>query len=152
VLFLDEPTTGIDPVSRKELWAMLRKLKSEGITIVVSTPYMDEAMLCDRIALMQKGKIMTIDTPQGIIDKFPQKVFAVKSANMSRLLDDLRGFVSVKSCHTFGEFHHITIDNEQLTIDNLKNALTEIGHTNVIINEITPTIEDCFMNLTDNQK
>jgi ABC-type multidrug transport system ATPase subunit len=152
VLFLDEPTTGIDPVSRKELWAMLRKLKSEGITIVVSTPYMDEAMLCDRIALMQKGKIMTIDTPQGIIDKFPQKVFAVKTDNMSRLLDDLRGIESIESCHTFGEFHHITIDNEQLTIDNLKNALIEIGHTNVIINEIMPTIEDCFMNLTDSKK
>ena len=152
VLFLDEPTTGIDPVSRKELWAMLRKLKGEGITIIVSTPYMDEAMLCDRIALMQKGKIMTIDTPQGIIDTFPQKVFAAKAANMSRLLDDLRGFASVKSCHTFGEFHHITIDNEQLIIENLINELIEIGHINVIINEVAPTIEDCFMNLTDNQK
>ena len=74
VLFLDEPTTGIDPVSRKELWAMLQKLKSEGITIVVSTPYMDEAMMCDRIAMIQKGSIMTIDTPQGIIDKMPQKI------------------------------------------------------------------------------
>jgi ABC-type multidrug transport system ATPase subunit len=109
---------------------------------------MDEAMLCDRIALIQKGKIMTIDTPQGIIDKFPQKVFAVKSDNMSRLLDDLRGFTSVKSCHTFGEFHHITIDNEQLTIDNLRKALIESGHKNVEINEIAPTIEDCFMELT----
>ena len=88
VLFLDEPTTGIDPVSRKELWAMLQKLKSEGITIVVSTPYMDEAMMCDRIAMIQKGSIMTIDTPQGIIDKIPQKIFAVKADNMSCLLTD----------------------------------------------------------------
>ncbi|MDR1698897.1 MAG: ABC transporter ATP-binding protein, partial [Prevotellaceae bacterium] len=96
VLFLDEPTTGIDPVSRKELWTMLQKLKSEGITIIVSTPYMDEATLCDRIALMQEGKIITIDTPQGIIDKFPEKVFAVKADNMSRLLDDLRKFANVK--------------------------------------------------------
>jgi len=181
VLFLDEPTTGIDPVSRKELWAMLRKLKNEGITIVVSTPYMDEAMLCDRIALMQKGEIMTIDTPQGIIDKFPQKVFAAKADNMSRLLDDLRGYTpkspegdlgahfgrfgGVKSCHTFGEYHHFTINNEQLTINNgqpdcsgarqnqliisnLRNALIEIGHTNVIINEVAPTIEDCFMDIS----
>ena len=153
VLFLDEPTTGIDPVSRKELWAMLRKLKGEGITIVVSTPYMDEAMLCDRIALMQKGKIMTIDTPQGIIDTFPQKVFAVKSDNMSKLLNDLRGYANVKSCYTFGEYHHLTFlyDDEKLC-EELKICLQKIGHTNMIINEIVPTIEDCFMNLTDNQK
>jgi ABC-type multidrug transport system ATPase subunit len=149
VLFLDEPTTGIDPVSRKELWAMLRKLKSEGITIVVSTPYMDEAMLCDRIALMQRGQIITKDTPQGIIDKFPQKVFAVKSDNMSRLLDDLRGFAYVKSCYTFGEFHHLIFkyDNKNLYKE-MKNALLQSGHKNLEINEISPTIEDCFIELT----
>jgi ABC-type multidrug transport system ATPase subunit len=153
VLFLDEPTTGIDPVSRKELWAMLQKLKSEGITIVVSTPYMDEAMLCDRIALMQKGKIMTINTPQGIIDKFPQKVFAVKSGNMSQLLDDLRGFSSVKSCHTFGEFHHLTFDYDDENLCNeIRNTLQQSGHKNLEIKEIMPTIEDCFMNFTNNQK
>ena len=157
ILFLDEPTTGIDPVSRKELWAMLRKLKSEGITIVVSTPYMDEAMLCDRIALIQQGSIMSIDTPQGIIDKFPQKIFAVKSDNMSRLLDDLRGYANVKSCHTFGEYHHLTIDNEQLTIDNeqliinnLMEMLVKNGHNNLEIKKNVPTIEDCFMELTMN--
>jgi ABC-type multidrug transport system ATPase subunit len=148
VLFLDEPTTGIDPMSRKELWAMLRGLKSQGITIVVSTPYMDEAMLCDRIALIQKGKIMSIDTPQGIIGRFPQKVFAVKADNMSRLLSSLREYAGVRSCHTFGEFHHITIDNEQLTIDSLRDALVEAGHKNLEIKEIVPTIEDCFMELT----
>jgi ABC-type multidrug transport system ATPase subunit len=168
VLFLDEPTTGIDPVSRKELWAMLRGLKSQGITIVVSTPYMDEAMLCDRIALMQKGKIMTINTPHGIIEKFPQKVFAAKADKMSRLLDDLREFECVESCHTFGEFHHFTIENGKLrtyldvkinkcvafqreAMENLKNALIEIGHTNVIIKEIEPTIEDCFMELSNSK-
>jgi ABC-type multidrug transport system ATPase subunit len=148
VLFLDEPTTGIDPVSRKELWAMLRKLKSEGITMVVSTPYMDEAMLCDRIALMQKGTMMTIDTPQGIIDRFPQKVFAAKAGNMSRLLDDLRRLAGVKSCHTFGEYHHLTMDNGQLTMDNLRDSLMEAGHANVEIKEVAPTIEDCFMGLS----
>ncbi len=150
VLFLDEPTTGIDPVSRKELWAMLQKLKTEGITIVVSTPYMDEAMLCDRIAMIQKGSIMTIDTPQGIIDKMPQKIFAVKANNMSRLLDDLRKFESTKTCHTFGEFHHITFkyDNDKLC-DEMTLYLGQIGYNNVEIKEISPTIEDCFMNLTN---
>lgn len=152
VLFLDEPTTGIDPVSRKELWTMLQKLKSEGITIVVSTPYMDEAMMCDRIAMIQKGSIMTIDTPQGIIDKMPQKIFAVKADNMNCLLADLRKFESTETCHTFGEFHHITFryDNEKLC-DELKFYLQKMGYNGVEIKEIEPTIEDCFMNLTDSR-
>lgn len=152
VLFLDEPTTGIDPVSRKELWAMLQKLKSEGITIVVSTPYMDEAMMCDRIAMIQKGSIMTIDTPQGIIDKMPQKIFAVKAHNMSCLLADLRKFENTETCHTFGEIHHITFryDNEKLC-DEMKFYLQKLGYNGVEIKEIEPTIEDCFMNLTDSR-
>lgn len=152
VLLLDEPTTGIDPVSRKELWAMLQKLKSEGITIVVSTPYMDEAMMCDRIAMIQKGSIMTIDTPQGIIDKMPQKIFAVKADNMSCLLADLRKFESTETCHTFGEFHHITFryDNEKLC-DEMKFYLQKLGYNGVEIKEIEPTIEDCFMNLTNSR-
>ena len=152
VLFLDEPTTGIDPVSRKELWTMLQKLKSEGITIVVSTPYMDEAMMCDRIAMIQKGSIMTIDTPQGIIDKMPQKIFAVKADNMSCLLADLRKFESTETCHTFGEFHHITFryDNEMLC-DEMMFYLQKLGYNGVEIKEIEPTIEDCFMNLTDSR-
>lgn len=152
VLLLDEPTTGIDPVSRKELWAMLQKLKSEGITIVVSTPYMDEAMMCDRIAMIQKGSIMTIDTPQGIIDKMPQKIFAVKAHNMSCLLADLQKFENTETCHTFGEFHHITFryDNEKLC-DEMKFYLQELGYNGVEIKEIEPTIEDCFMNLTDSR-
>jgi ABC-type multidrug transport system ATPase subunit len=153
VLFLDEPTTGIDPVSRKELWAMLRGLKSEGITIVVSTPYMDEAMLCDRIALMQKGKIMSIDTPEGIIDRFPQKVFAAKANNMIGLLNDLRGYANVKSCHTFGEFHHLTFFNDDENLcEEMRTYLQKSGYINLEIKEIPPTIEDCFMNLTDSQK
>ena len=152
VLFLDEPTTGIDPVSRKELWTMLQKLKSEGITIVVSTPYMDEAMMCDRIAMIQKGSIMTIDTPQGIIDKMPQKIFAVKADNMSCLLADLRKFESTETCHTFGEFHHITFryDNEMLC-DEMMFYLQKLGYNGVEIKEIEPTIEDCFMNLTNSR-
>lgn len=152
VLLLDEPTTGIDPVSRKELWAMLQKLKSEGITIVVSTPYMDEAMMCDRIAMIQKGSIMTIDTPQGIIDKMPQKIFAVKADNMSCLLADLRKFENTETCHTFGEFHHITFryDNEKLC-DEMKFYLQKLGYNGVEIKEIEPTIEDCFMNLTNSR-
>jgi ABC-type multidrug transport system ATPase subunit len=143
VLFLDEPTTGIDPVSRKELWAMLRKLKNEGITILVSTPYMDEAMLCDRIALMQKGRIMTIDTPQGIIDKYPQKVYAIKADNMSKMLAELRHNSAVKSAYSFGDSIHVTLKDGC----EVRGTGYEVG-----FDEITPTIEDCFMDLTHNQK
>ena len=105
VLFLDEPTTGVDTVSRKEFWEMLKRLKAEGITILVSTPYMDEATLCERIALVQEGQIMSIDTPAGIIARYPDKLFAIKSDNMSGLLKDLRKHPQVTSAFSFGEYH-----------------------------------------------
>jgi ABC-2 type transport system ATP-binding protein len=89
-LFLDEPTTGVDTVSRKEFWEMLKRLKQQGITILVSTPYMDEATLCERIALIQNGKIMSIDTPDNIIRQFLENLYAIKAKNMSKLLNDLR--------------------------------------------------------------
>ena len=82
---MDEPTTGVDPVSRKEFWEMLMRLKVQGITILVSTPYMDEAKLCDRIALMQNGKIMTIDTPDNIVNQFGRNLYAAHSENMFKL-------------------------------------------------------------------
>jgi len=90
VLFLDEPTTGVDTVSRKEFWEMLKRLKSQGITILVSTPYMDEAMLCERIALIQNGKLMSINTPEKIIAAYPKNLYAIKSDNMSSLFHDVR--------------------------------------------------------------
>jgi len=95
VLFLDEPTTGVDTVSRKEFWEMLKKLKQEGITILVSTPYMDEANLCERIALIQKGQILSIDTPKAIIQQYPDDLYAIKAEEMSKLLGDLRKNVFV---------------------------------------------------------
>ena len=98
VLFLDEPTTGVDPVSRKEFWEMLRNLRKQGITILVSTPYMDEATLCDRIALIQNGEFMKIEPPQNIINNFPETLWAVKAEHMSALLSDLRNCIGVKSC------------------------------------------------------
>src|ERR1700733_10504487 len=90
VLFLDEPTTGVDVVSRKEFWEMLKRLKAQGITILVSTPYMDEARLCERVALIQSGKIMSIDTPANIIKAFPVKMYAAKSEHIYQLLIDFR--------------------------------------------------------------
>ena len=148
VLFLDEPTTGVDAVSRKEFWEMLKRLKEQGITILVSTPYMDEAMLCQRIALIQDGSIMSIDAPSAIIDKFPEKVFALYADNMSLLLHDLRCCAGIRSCHSFGEYHHITFlnhsENEQ---QKLLAFLTEKNYRDIEIKPIQPTIEDCFIEL-----
>ena len=147
VLFLDEPTTGVDPVSRKEFWEMLKRLKSQGITILVSTPYMDEAKLCDRIALIQNGKILKIDTPQNIMDSFDKNLFAVRSENMFKLLNDLRTFNNTESCFAFGEFHHLTLKDNDINISDLEKYIAQSGHLNATIKIIKPEIEDCFMQL-----
>lgn len=147
VLLLDEPTTGVDPVSRKEFWQILGQLKKEGITLLVSTPYMDEATLCDRIALMQQGTILQIDTPMGITDRFDKIVWKVKSNSMFLLLKDLRRFLAVESCFTFGEYHHVTI-RKGLEVSELDLYLKERGHSGIRIEPIRATIEDCFIQLT----
>ncbi|MDH4092509.1 MAG: ABC transporter ATP-binding protein [Cyclobacteriaceae bacterium] len=152
VLFLDEPTTGVDTVSRKEFWEMLKRLKSQGITIMVSTPYMDEATLCERIALIQSGKILSINTPANVIAQFPQNLFAIKSTNMSGLLKDLRDFGNIESCNAFGEYHHITLSDESdATQHELKTYLESKQHENIVLQSTTPTIEDCFIQLMNNQ-
>ena len=148
VLFLDEPTTGVDPVSRKEFWGMLKKLKTQGITILVSTPYMDEATLCDRIALIQNGEFLKIDTPKNIVSQYKNKLWAVESDNMHRLLIDLRANEMTKNCFAFGDKHHISINNSQFTIHNLRGELEKLEHTNILISEIEPSVEDCFMQLS----
>lgn len=151
VLFLDEPTTGVDPVSRKEFWEMLRKLKEQNITILVSTPYMDEAMLCDRIALIQEGSFLQVDTPHNIIERFPEKLWAVKSNEMFRLLHDLRQYDGIKTCFTFGEMHHITVKDDLKMVD-LEKYLNEKGHQEIKIDVIKPNIEDCYMQLAQNDE
>lgn len=151
VLFLDEPTTGVDTVSRKEFWEMLKRLKREGITILVSTPYMDEANLCERIALIQKGKILSINTPLGIIDEYPDPLYAIKSDHMSKLLSDLRKNEMIKSVYSFGEYHHISFHEKYRGNLSEKTFLKEISHTNVEIKSINPTVEDCFIQLMTKQ-
>ena len=144
VLFLDEPTTGVDPVSRKEFWEMLLKLKSQGMTIIVSTPYMDEARLCDRIALMQNGKFLRIDSPYNITASYPYKLWSVAADNMHRLLNDLRSCPYAKSSFSFGASYHVTMD-ESASAAMLDEYLRKRGYGNIGIAEIQPTVEDCFM-------
>lgn len=144
ILYLDEPTTGVDPVSRKEFWEMLGKLQQEGITIVVSTPYMDEANLCDRIALIKGGRFLQIDTPQNIRQGFSAPLWAVRSEKMHRLLDDVRAFPGVDNCYAFGETHHFTAC-EGFDADGLRSYLEGLGHTAVCLQPTKATIEDCYM-------
>ena len=150
VLFLDEPTTGVDPVSRKEFWDMLMKLKAQGITILVSTPYMDEATRCDRIALIMNGEFMQVDTPQNIVAAYPETLWSVQTNRMKRLLDDLRKYPFVRSSFSFGEAFHVTVDN-RLTFEELTTFLENEGHSDIEIQTIQPTVEDCFMLLSKSQ-
>jgi ABC-type multidrug transport system ATPase subunit len=146
VLFLDEPTTGVDAVSRKEFWEMLVRLKNSGITILVSTPYMDEASLCDRVALMQEGRILSIETPENIIKSFDKKLFALKSTDIYKLLKTLEKSGDIEVVYPFGEYLH-AIFNEELNKDSFIKQLISEGFSDIEIHEEAPTIEDCFMDL-----
>lgn len=147
VLFLDEPTTGVDPVSRKEFWDMLRHLKQQQITILVSTPYMDEANRCDRIALMQSGKILSVDTPANIVAQYPDKLYAIKATNMHRLLKTLNNNDQVLSCYAFGEYAHVSFKEPDLDINTFVTALEQTGVEGISAKSIPATIEDSFIRL-----
>jgi ABC-2 type transport system ATP-binding protein len=147
VLFLDEPTTGVDPVSRKEFWEMLKRLQQIGITILVSTPYMDEAELCDRIALIQGGKILQIDTPQEIIKHYPKKIYNVSANNMYLLIESLKSFEHNYSVYPFGEFVHYTDKRDDFNPQELQQYLEAKNLKNIKIEMTKTTIEDTFMEL-----
>ncbi len=147
VLFLDEPTNGVDAVSRKEFWDMLHRLKVQGITILVSTAYMDEANLCDKVALMQKGEILSINTPEGIVNDFKKPLWAIKADDMYGLLKTIKDDSRVESCYPFGQYHHVVFKSEQNNKEELKDIAAKGNFSNVEIHAIKPTIEDCFMAL-----
>ncbi|MCF6182527.1 ABC transporter ATP-binding protein [Lutibacter sp.] len=147
VLFLDEPTTGVDAVSRKEFWEILKNLQQKGITILVSTPYMDEAALCDRIALIQDGKILEIDTPQQIVKHYPKKIYNVKANNMYSLILNLNEYKFNHSVYPFGEFVHYTDKRDDFNPADLQQYLKNNGLKNVFIQQTKTTIEDTFMEL-----
>jgi ABC-2 type transport system ATP-binding protein len=147
VLFLDEPTTGVDPVSRKEFWEMLKRLQKKGITILVSTPYMDEAALCDRIALIQKGKILKIDSPERIITNYDKTIYDIQTQNMHQLILDLKKYPSQYSVYAFGEFIHYIDKESDFNSEDLINYLEDKKHLEITIQPTRATIEDVFMDL-----
>ena len=151
VLFLDEPTTGVDAVSRSEFWDMLHNLRKQGLSILVSTPYMDEASRCDRIALCNTGRVLDIDSPHNMVDKFNGNLYGIKAKDMFGLLNDLRTNASIANCYTAGEYHH-ALAGSSFNAQELKQNLDEKGHSNVEIKPIIPDIEDVFIKLLSNEQ
>jgi len=147
VLFLDEPTTRVDPVSRKELWAMLKKLAQFGITILVSTPYMDEASLCDEIGLIQGGKLLAVEKPNTITEKFSKKLFAIKHSNPHKVITTLRGYEFCENIYPFGETLHYIDKRENFRENDVLNYFEKNGIEEASIEPIKATIEDCFIDL-----
>lgn len=145
LIVLDEPTTGVDAVSRTEFWDMLKNLKKEGITILVSTPYMDEAILCDRVALIQNGGLLNVDKPQNILSSFKQDLYAVKGPDKFKLIQYLRKQESITSVNPFGDSIHITFRDNKYD-ENLESQLLAGGYK-VSIKSVIPGIEDVFLHL-----
>ncbi len=150
LLLLDEPTTGVDPVSRQEFWDMLQLLKQQGLTIVVSTPYMDEARRCDRIALLQKGQILDQDSPEGIINRHALPLYSIQGPHMFALLETVRSWPGTLSCFAFGESHHVRF-HDGMTAPHLEAYLKKKGLENIEIKAIAPDIEDIFIELLRTQ-
>ena len=152
ILILDEPTTGVDAVSRKEFWEMLKRLKGMGITILVSTPYMDEASLCDRIALIQQGKLMSVETPMVMTKSFPEDLWTLltrKIYDTSKYLEKLPSVISVNS---FGQVLHLVTPKRVHTIDSIRQFLIQSGEAEITIETAEATIEDVFIFLMNNPK
>jgi ABC-2 type transport system ATP-binding protein len=146
LLVLDEPTTGVDAVSRAEFWSMLGKLRKHNITIIVSTPYMDEAMKCDRVALIQKGKIMAVDTPGKIVEGFSRKLFSAKASQKHSLILALRNFPETITAWPFGDSVHVTFAGD-LVDASLFDHLRSSGVSDATLTEAEPGIEDRFLEL-----
>lgn len=144
ILFLDEPTTGVDAVSRSEFWDMLAGLKERGITILVSTPYMDEASRCDRIALCNEGRILGIDTPRDIVRGFDNRLYGISARNMFTLLERARAMEGVVECYPFGQRHHLVAD-DSFSVEQFTRQLSDIEGLEIASAE--PTIEDMFIKL-----
>ncbi|MGL4781450.1 MAG: ABC transporter ATP-binding protein [Bacteroidales bacterium] len=144
VLLLDEPTTGVDPVARKEFWDILETIRAKGITILVSTPYMDEALRCDRIAFIHEGRILIVDTPDNLIKGYSGHLFEIRSDKIYSIIDQIRLLKQTKSCFAFGQSLHWSTD---LSVDEAKLLLTQSNIVTDEMKQISPTIEDCFMQL-----
>jgi ABC-2 type transport system ATP-binding protein len=145
LFFLDEPTTGVDPVSRREFWQMLYSLNKEGMTIFVSTPYMDEAELCTRVAFMHQGKIVAIAPPPQMKREYPYRLLELETDNKN-----VKSFLAdcpIREINSFGEKYHLVVDEPETAAVAVRQALTAAGIRTINLKEITPTLEDVFVAL-----
>jgi len=147
ILFLDEPTTGVDPVSRREFWDLLNTIKKQEIAVLVSTPYMDEATRCDRIALMKEGKTVTINTPVYIIENYKGRLYSLKTTAIFDLLDCMQKCPIKCNYYPYGEFMHVSFYEENFNLKHFTNFLETNGQKFSELAQIQPTIEDCFIEL-----
>jgi len=147
ILFLDEPTTGVDPVSRKEFWNLLNEIKKQGIAILVSTPYMDEATQCNKIALVKGGKIITINKPTQIIENYKGKLYSLKTKTIFKLIDCMQKCPNVCNYYPYGEFMHISFYDEDFNLQKFTHFLEINRQQFTELIQIPPTIEDCFIEL-----
>ena len=149
ILLLDEPTTGVDAVSRREFWDLLGRLKEGGLTIVVSTPYMDEADRCDRVALIQRGQLLAVDTPDAITAAFDRPMLSIRPENRYRALLALRTYPHTNSVYLFGDALHYTDVHRDAPVEQtgreVREFLAGAGFPDVAVERIDPTVEDTFM-------
>jgi ABC-2 type transport system ATP-binding protein len=152
ILVLDEPTTGVDAVSRKEFWEILKNLQSKGVSIIVSTPYMDEAEICNKVALMQNGNILSLNTPDDIIKNFSNHLIAVKAKNMNQLLWFIKQYKKYNiEVNIFGEHIHVSYKNNIQIKEDIQQYLINNKIEDLSISDSMPNIEDCFIELIKNQ-
>lgn len=151
ILFLDEPTTGVDAVSRREFWDLLARLKDSGLTTVVSTPYMDEATRCDRIALMHRGRLLGVDTPSGITAAYERPLFGVRAKDRYKVLLALRRYEHAHSAYPFGEVIHYADkrSGDARVPADVQAFLAANGFADAAIEPLTPTVEDTFIARTE---
>jgi len=152
LLVLDEPTTGVDAVSRKEFWETLHSLKQSGMTILVSTPYMDEAEKCDRIGLMQSGKIMEENSPEAMLSGFKVPLFEVLTPDQLFVLQKLRSMPEIQRAYLFGHSIHVAANSADCDATALKNSLVQAGITNAEIKAVKANFEDCFIEAVEHHQ
>ncbi len=152
LLILDEPTTGVDAVSRKEFWDTLNMLKSGGMTILVSTPYMDEATRCDKVAMMMDGKVMVENTPQAILSDFKPRLYELSVSDRLKALTVLRKMNGIKQAYLFGHTVHVALETEEINEQWLHGELVKNGIGEYSLAPATPEFEDCFIETVENLK
>jgi ABC-2 type transport system ATP-binding protein len=146
ILFLDEPTTGVDPVSRRDFWKILSDLKKEGITILMTTPYLDEAERCNRVALMNKGEIIAVDTPQTIKASIDKQVIEIISDNIKKTYSLLKEKYGT-DVQIFGDRINVIIDAADTALDEIKSILKKSNLALLSYRIITPSLENVFIHL-----